>query len=177
MSTTWKAAELKIVLWFLTTKAVQYNADTDDPVRRAGTTCIWSLNEALSMMDQLDLILPEQRSVQVLSLDEAIPAAMAVLGCPLPFHQEEEVETPPQASRLGSLVGRSRKDPTEPSIGLLLLSRGVVPRTSQEDRNPLLFASGDGTNISTFAFAVGPEMARRASARGRNGRAPPCSLA
>ncbi|CAE7802948.1 unnamed protein product [Symbiodinium sp. CCMP2592] len=35
LSTTWKAAEIKIVVWFLTTKAAQYNADTDD------TCMIW----------------------------------------------------------------------------------------------------------------------------------------
>ncbi|CAE7826424.1 unnamed protein product [Symbiodinium sp. CCMP2592] len=37
--------------------------------------------------------------------------------------------------------------------------RGILPRTSQEDRNPLLFASSDGKNFPTLAFAVGPEMA------------------
>ncbi|CAK9058813.1 unnamed protein product [Durusdinium trenchii] len=57
LGSAWKAANVKLVLWFIAEKAVEFAKATGARVLEAGACCAWSLVSAIHVMEQSDLIM------------------------------------------------------------------------------------------------------------------------
>ena len=80
LGSTWKAAQIKLILWYITKKACQFAGETNaaglnsvdvqllfqqspspaiaqDPILQSGASCSWALQTAISLMDSAGLIM------------------------------------------------------------------------------------------------------------------------
>ncbi|CAJ1394202.1 unnamed protein product [Effrenium voratum] len=57
----WKAAHIKVLMWYFTEKAVEFASKTGQaPTLQGGACCIWSLQQAITVMDCADIILEQE---------------------------------------------------------------------------------------------------------------------
>lgn len=64
LGSVWKAADVKIIFWFLTQKAVALASAREVPVLAQSAACAWCFQRGLWYLDQHDLILPQKHATK-----------------------------------------------------------------------------------------------------------------
>ncbi|CAK9045094.1 unnamed protein product, partial [Durusdinium trenchii] len=64
LGTAWKAAHVKLALWYITKPARDFAEERDDPILEVGASCSWALLSAIESMDAAGLIMTEEQAVQ-----------------------------------------------------------------------------------------------------------------
>ncbi|CAK9045114.1 Uncharacterized protein SCF082_LOCUS25524, partial [Durusdinium trenchii] len=64
LGTAWKAAHVKLALWYITKPACDFAEERDDPILEVGASCSWALLSAIESMDAAGLIMTEEQAVQ-----------------------------------------------------------------------------------------------------------------